>query len=305
MLALKYASFIASLYISSESLYLHINCSFWISRLQFQPFSVAGLHPRALPSFGARLATQWKVSSKCGKYACYEINLHKSNIAINEKVVYWQTFHRGRQQKARQTRMGQGVRTASVELVQARWCGVNRNIVFNSESLRQFIYGRWQWRSQSPCSGIFQFPILTFEKIFLRCQLNCPFHSISRHSPIKLFLFIWSAIHMTRHIFDSVFSLGKSMRRGNRKIYSFEIVFNPLCFSFCKSHFCIINNRFETWDFERREKNIFNFISQLQLLLKCFLLIAELKRHDLMKVSVVGNWIVKWWFSDCCSIQEV
>jgi hypothetical protein len=24
---------------------------------------------------------------KCGKYACYEINLHKSNIAIDEKII--------------------------------------------------------------------------------------------------------------------------------------------------------------------------------------------------------------------------
>lgn len=134
-------------------------------------------------------------------------------------------------------------------------------------------------------------------QIFLRSLFNFRFWHFKRLSPPNCFFtrlagmfFISSAIDMTRHIFNRNASNWVSR---NRKIYSFEIARNPF---FCKSHFCIINNRVEI------SMGKFNFISEFQLLRHvekkccCFLLIGELKRHDWMKISVVGNWIVKWWF---------
>lgn len=160
--------------------------------------------------------------------------------------------------------------TAAAENIMLRWVkgwekrvlnwfmhddATKTNFEFNSESLRQFIYGRWQWEVIHISGERFQFPILTFEKNFSAADL--PFYSISRN-PNKL-LFISSAIHMTQ---------GK--RATKLSFSEWENLFIWNCFQsfFCKSHFCIINNRLRfQWETQRISISFqtFNCLSHVEM----------------------------------------
>ena len=82
------------------SLYLHINCSFLDFSFTFHivnPFYKPRSRSLSLLPFINSQEQKYHHHRgrcrKCGKYACYEINLHKSNIAIRYKkyfnVQYW------------------------------------------------------------------------------------------------------------------------------------------------------------------------------------------------------------------------
>lgn len=156
---------------------------------------------------------------KCGKYACCEINLHKSNIAINVKKLCIGKYFYPHQRQRSVNSSGQGVRKKSVESVRTWWSGKNTTS----------IYGRWQWQSYSTSRPFFNFRFWHLKRFF--CDRNCPLlwkfelndFSVTFEAPSKSWLVTFSTANECVKKQETKLSF-------SGKIYSFEIAFQSFYF---------------------------------------------------------------------------
>lgn len=157
--AFKICNVYCSLYISRSICILIAAFGFFI--YNFNPFFMAIQHSPCDSSPPIRGII------KCGKYACYEINLHKSNIAINgEKISVNISTNIQQHQQCHDRVKGWEKKCSNVSCTTMMWrkwksCNIRRVYVnlFMDGDNRQWKVIRLLF--------VFQFPILTFQKILL------------------------------------------------------------------------------------------------------------------------------------------